>query len=69
MYPTKAPGQDEFNSRFFQIWLVIGGDITTAMLGMLNNGDGMEKWNETLICLIPKVGGWLSPLEFMQRYI
>ncbi|XP_073152576.1 uncharacterized protein [Henckelia pumila] len=42
MHPDKAPGPD-------------GTEVTNAVLGILNDGNSLEGWNETLVTLIPKI--------------
>ncbi|KAK2647432.1 hypothetical protein Ddye_014921 [Dipteronia dyeriana] len=56
MAPTKTSGPDGFPAMFYhKFWLVIGTEVAKAFLGVLNDGQGLEVVNETLITLIPKV--------------
>lgn len=53
--PSKAPGPDGLTALFFQnAWDTMKEDITRAVLGVLNNGDSLTQWNDTIIALIPK---------------
>ncbi|KAK3225294.1 hypothetical protein Dsin_005156 [Dipteronia sinensis] len=56
MFPTKASGIDGMPALFYQIyWDTVGDTVTHACLRCLNNGDPLDKVNQTLIALIPKV--------------
>ncbi|KAL5835534.1 hypothetical protein ACOSQ4_015031 [Xanthoceras sorbifolium] len=56
MAPSKAPGLDGFTAGFYQqFWSIVGDKVTTACLGVLNNGQPITDINSTLIVLIPKV--------------
>ncbi|KAK3217731.1 hypothetical protein Dsin_011701 [Dipteronia sinensis] len=56
MSPSKAPSLDGFLTLFYQkYWSTVGDKVTSACLGVLNNGVGLDEVNETLIILIPKV--------------
>ncbi|KAA3460557.1 reverse transcriptase [Gossypium australe] len=55
MGPTKAPGFDGFPALFFQkYWHIVGKDVETFYLGVLNEGRDFESTNRTDIVLIPK---------------
>lgn len=55
MHPLKAPGLDGLPALFFQhYWHIVGRDVTTLVLGILNDGTSMESINKTFIVLIPK---------------
>ncbi|KAA3465353.1 reverse transcriptase [Gossypium australe] len=55
MRPTKAPGPDGFSAIFFQrYWHIVGKDVTSFWLGILNNGQDFGHLNSTDIVLIPK---------------
>ncbi|KAH6787581.1 hypothetical protein C2S52_007133 [Perilla frutescens var. hirtella] len=65
MDPPNSPRSNGFSGRFFQkFWPVIGAMVTTATLGVLNNGNNLKKWNKTLIVLIPKVSSPRSVKDF-----
>ncbi|XP_074283131.1 uncharacterized protein LOC141607676 [Silene latifolia] len=56
MKPTKSPGPDGFPPKFYQLfWHTVNVDITSAILGFLNDGHLPPAWNNTHIVLIPKV--------------
>ncbi|XP_074300693.1 uncharacterized protein LOC141631995 [Silene latifolia] len=56
MKPNKSPGPDGFPPRFYQLfWHTVNMDITSAVLGFLNNGHLPPAWNNTHIVLIPKL--------------
>lgn len=52
----KSPGADGFSAGFFQnSWGIVGNDVSSAVLGVLNGGVFDKSINATNICLIPKV--------------
>ncbi|XP_062007966.1 uncharacterized protein LOC133724996 [Rosa rugosa] len=56
MSPDKSPGEDGFPTRFYQTyWDVIGDEISSTCLKVLNEGAGVARLNHTLLALIPKV--------------
>ncbi|XP_074297025.1 uncharacterized protein LOC141627699 [Silene latifolia] len=56
MKPNKSPGPDGFPPAFYHLfWHTINVDITSSILGFLNNGHLPPAWNNTHIVLIPKV--------------
>ncbi|XP_075658690.1 uncharacterized protein LOC142628488 [Castanea sativa] len=56
MEPLSAPGPDGMPPTFFQTyWLVVGDDVTSAVLNCLNNYSMPADINHTFITLIPKV--------------
>ncbi|KAK2646520.1 hypothetical protein Ddye_021715 [Dipteronia dyeriana] len=56
MGPLKAPGKDGLPVIFYQkFWRVVGQKVTAACLQCLNEGESLERMNETLITLIPKM--------------
>ena len=55
MHPSKAPRLDGMSPFFFQkFWHIVGQDVTTAVLSILNSGHMLQKMNYTHIVLIPK---------------
>lgn len=65
MHPSKAPGPDGYTALFFQkAWPWIGDEIMAAALKILNANGDVEKWNTTLITLIPKVENPSTPKDF-----
>ena len=55
MHPSKSSGLDGKSPLFFQkYWHVVGGDVTEAVLSVLNLGHVLTKMNFTHILLILK---------------
>ena len=55
MHPTKAPGLDGMSALFFQkYWDVVGNDISSMILNVLNSNMSLAEINKTNITLIPK---------------
>ncbi|XP_057444459.1 uncharacterized protein LOC130736674 [Lotus japonicus] len=56
MHPTKAPGVDGFPALFYQkFWPIVGDDVSTFCLQVLNGDSLPGMVNQTLLVLIPKV--------------
>lgn len=56
MKSDKAPGPDGFPPGFYQtFWPIVGEDISVSIMKFLNCNGSVEDFNETFICLIPKV--------------
>ncbi|CAL9001623.1 unnamed protein product, partial [Prunus brigantina] len=56
MFPTKYPGLDGMPALFYQrYWHVLGNDVVSFCLNVLNGGASVREINHTLITLIPKV--------------
>ena len=55
MHPSKAPGPDGMSHFFFQKFgHIVGQDVRTAILSVLNSGHMLLKMNYTHIVFIPK---------------
>ncbi|CAM8948837.1 unnamed protein product [Rhodiola kirilowii] len=55
MNPAKAPGLDGFGPIFYQKnWELVGEDLTSQCLDILNGDGEVDHLNKTLITLIPK---------------
>ncbi|XP_074290549.1 uncharacterized protein LOC141617264 [Silene latifolia] len=55
MGALKAPGPDGIPAVFFQrCWSMVKGDVTKAILSILNSGRVLRELNRTFITLIPK---------------
>ena len=55
MGPTKAPGPNGMPPLFFQsFWSQIGGEVSKAVLDVLNHGASLQSINHTHLVLIPK---------------
>lgn len=58
MHPSKSPSPNSMSPFFFQKFLhIVGHDVTTAILSVLNSGHMLSKMNHTHIVLIPKKNG------------
>lgn len=65
MHRSKALGPDGFTALFYQkLWPVVGPDITSAALSILNEKGDLAECKSTLIILIPKVKYPLSLKDF-----
>jgi hypothetical protein len=66
MKSLAAPGPDGLPVKFYHhYWDIIGNDIIQATLHILNTGGNPEPFNETHICLIPKITNPTTPSNFM----
>ena len=55
MHPTKAPSPDDMSAIFFQkYWDVVGNDVTSMVLNVLNCNKSIVEINKTYITLVPK---------------
>lgn len=62
---NSAPGPDGLIALFFKkYWDIIGSDILSFVLNILNNGASPSKINHTFISLIPKVNSPSLPSDF-----
>lgn len=65
MHPTKALGPVGIPALFYQkFWNIMGKDIETLVLDILNEGRNLESLNKTFICLIPKCKNPRNPKDF-----
>lgn len=65
MSPTKTSGLDGFSALFFQkLWDVIGEDLSSIVLGILNDHQNPTDVNYTYITLIPKTSNAIYPSQF-----
>lgn len=65
MSPMKALGSDGAHALFFQnYWKILGNDIVTTCLNVLNNGEDVKYLNKIFISLIPKRDDPKYPLDF-----
>lgn len=66
MHSNKSLGPDGFSALFFQkTWHIIGSEVMEAVLVVLNNGEDLTDWNNTLLTLIPKVKDPLIVKDFL----
>ncbi|KAH1090919.1 hypothetical protein J1N35_018176 [Gossypium stocksii] len=67
MGPTKALGEDGFPALFYQkCWPIIGEDVMSYCLHLLNEGMNLTPINKTRTVLIPKI---TSPTNISQFYL
>jgi hypothetical protein len=65
MKSLAAPGPDGLPALFYHTyWDIIGQDITKETLHILNNNGNPAAFNNTHICLIPKINNPLIPSDF-----
>ncbi|CAM9004002.1 unnamed protein product [Rhodiola kirilowii] len=65
--PSKAPGLDGFPAGFFQTyWDVVKIDFVNLCLSVLNSGDIPERFNDTLLVLIPKQKRTIERMEDLR---
>lgn len=65
MHPLKSPGPDGIPALFFQkYWKLVGNDISSMVLSILNEEVSLENINNTFVALIPKCKIPASPKQF-----
>lgn len=65
MHPLKAPGPNGLPALFYQkYWDIVGRDVTSVALEVLNNGKSPEDINKTFLVLIPKCKNPTTPKDF-----
>jgi hypothetical protein len=65
MKSLAAPGPDGLPALFYHnYWEIINKDITEAVLHILNNGGDPSQYNDTNICLIPKINDPKTPGDY-----
>ena len=65
MHPSKAPGPDGFHTVFYQkYWHIVGDQVLSLVLGVLNGDVPLQGVNETFISLIPKTKSPEHILEY-----
>lgn len=65
MHPLRAPGPDGLPALFFQkYWHIVGSEVITFALGILNEAKSPECINKTFIALILKCKNPSSPSQF-----
>ena len=51
----KAPGPDGFTALFFKAsWLIVGGDVTEAILYFFQHNKLLPAFNSSIVALVPK---------------
>lgn len=66
MHLDKSPEPDGMSSFFYQKYWSVVGQVISASLAILNDGAPIDKWNETIVTLIPKLK---NPMSFKDRPI
>lgn len=67
LHPDKAPGPHGMSAFFFQKFKnEIGREVESAVLKVLNEGETLDDWNETIITLIPKIKKPMTMKDFRQ---
>ena len=65
MHPTKAPGPDGMCALFYhKAWSIIGPDVISKVLDLLNNRGDLRDINQTYIALIPKKKQCETPVDY-----
>lgn len=64
MAPLKACGEDGYPALFFQkYWHIIGNEVSSFCLDVLNRKKSIQSINKTCIVLLPKIN---QPMEMSQ---
>ena len=65
MHPSKSPGPDGMPALFYQkYWDIVGSDVVSMILNVLNSNTSMADINKTYITLIPKVNNPAKMTDF-----
>jgi hypothetical protein len=65
MKSLAAPGPDGLPAKFYHTyWDIVGKEVITTALNILNNNGDPSPFNATNICLIPKVNNPTQPSDF-----
>lgn len=66
MAPWKAPRPDGFHAGFYQEnWSMLGTDISSLCLRILNGENSIGELNKTLLVLIPKIKNPSCPAQYI----
>lgn len=65
MNPSKAPSPDGLTALFFhKFWHIVGDEVSSICLNILNDGEDISSLNTTVIVLIPKTKSAQRITEF-----